>query len=144
MEQEILSEKYLLRLTPSDRRKIEQNASKMKLSMNKYILLTLRRKRIIICENLPELISQIQRIGNNINQIVRVANTNQYVSIKNVDEVKKLMTECRNLLKAFVDYYGDSSDESDSEAVKYEALDEIKVALRMMNNRLETLEKKLE
>lgn len=144
MEQEILSEKYLLRLTPSDRRKIEQNASKMKLSMNKYILLTLRRKRIIICENLPELISQIQRIGNNINQIVRVANTNQYVSIKNVDEVKKLMAECRNLLKAFVDYYGDSSDESDSEAVKYEALDEIKVALRMMNNRLETLEKKLE
>lgn len=144
MEKENKTERLQLRLTPTDKKNIEYFSEKMNLTMSEFVTLTLRRKRIIICENLPELISQIQRIGNNINQIVRVANTNQYVSIKNVDEVKKLMTECRNLLKAFVDYYGDSSDESDSEAVKYEALDEIKVALRMMNNRLETLEKKLE
>lgn len=144
MEKENKTERLQLRLTPTDKKNIEYFSEKMNLTMSEFVTLTLRRKRIIICENLPELISQIQRIGNNINQIVRVANTNQYVSIKNVDEVKKLMAECRNLLKAFVDYYGDSSDESDSEAVKYEALDEIKVALRMMNNRLETLEKKLE
>lgn len=144
MEKENKTERLQLRLTPTDKKNIEYFSEKMNLTMSEFVTLTLRRKRIIICENLPELISQIQRIGNNINQIVRVANTNQYVSIKNVDEVKKLMAECRNLLKAFVDYYGDSSDESDSEAVKYEALDEIKVALRIMNNRLETLEKKLE
>ena len=80
MERERKTEKLLLRLTPTEKRNVAYHAQLMNVSVNEYISLLIRRKRIVICENIPELIYQIQKIGNNINQIAAIANTNQYIS----------------------------------------------------------------
>ena len=94
MSSEKKSECLLLRLTPSDKQKASHNANLLGISMNEYIVRCIRLKRIVICENLPELIYHLGKIGTNINQIAAVANTNEYVSVNNVEEVKKLMKDC--------------------------------------------------
>lgn len=104
MEKETKTERLQLRLTPMEKRNVAYHAQLMNVSVNEYISLLIRRKRIVICENIPELIYQIQKIGNNINQIAAVANTNQYISINNVSEVERLMKECYNLLNGFIDF----------------------------------------
>ena len=66
MEKETKTERLQLRLTPMEKRNVAYHAQLMNVSVNEYISLLIRRKRIVICENIPELIYQIQKIGNNI------------------------------------------------------------------------------
>lgn len=89
MSQERKTERLDLRLTPSDKQKASHNANLLGISMNEYIVRCIRLRRIVICENLPELIYHLGKIGTNINQIAAVANTNEYVSVNNVEEVKE-------------------------------------------------------
>ena len=58
-----------IRLTPDDKQLIKQYASMMNMGMAKFIEILLHRRRVIICENFPELIYHLAKIGTNINQI---------------------------------------------------------------------------
>ena len=89
MDKERKTEKLLLRLTPTDKKNISYHANLMNVSVTEYISLCIRRKRIVICEDFPDLIYHLSKIGTNINQIATIANTNQYISITNVEEVKQ-------------------------------------------------------
>ena len=62
MEKETKTERLQLRLTPMEKRNVAYHAQLMNVSVNEYISLLIRRKRIVICENIPELIYQIQKI----------------------------------------------------------------------------------
>lgn len=68
------TERIEIRLNQEEKKNIAFHSKLMNISMSEYILLNIRRKRIVICENFPELIYQISRIGNNINQIAAIAN----------------------------------------------------------------------
>ncbi len=138
MERERKTEKLLLRLTPTEKRNIDYHAQLMNVSVNQYISLLIRRKRIVICENIPELIYQIQKIGNNINQIAAVANTNQYISINNVSEVERLMKECYNLLNGFIDFISEPEKnylQNDTSKIS-DQLESIFSSIQMINKQI--------
>ncbi|MBR1482581.1 MAG: plasmid mobilization relaxosome protein MobC [Ruminococcus sp.] len=138
MERERKTEKLLLRLTPTEKRNVAYHAQLMNVSVNEYISLLIRRKRIVICENIPELIYQIQKIGNNINQIAAVANTNQYISINNVSEVERLMKECYNLLNGFIDFISEPEKnylQNDTSKIS-EQLESIITSIQIMNKQI--------
>ena len=57
------------------------------------------------------MIYQLSKIGTNINQIAAIANTNEYISIKNVDEVISLMKECYGVLSQFISFISEPEKE---------------------------------
>lgn len=146
MENERKTEKLLLRLTPTEKQNIAYHAKLMNVTMTEYISLCIRRKRIVICENFPDLIYQLSRIGNNINQIAAIANSNQYVSIKNVNEVKSLMDKCYEAMNDFISFIAEPENDylkNDSSKIS-ELLGELSNSLKSMNNRLIKIESKMD
>ena len=84
------------------------------------------------------MIYQIQKIGNNINQIAAVANTNQYISINNVSEVERLMKECYNLLNGFIDFISEPEKnylQNDTSKIS-EQLESIITSIQIMNKQI--------
>lgn len=92
-----------IRLTPDDKQLIEQYAKMMNFSMSAFIEILLHRKRIIVCENLGELIIQLSRIGNNINQIAHTANSAKTISNEQIEKVQELMNQVYDQMTRFVD-----------------------------------------
>ena len=146
MSSEKKSECLLLRLTPSDKQKASHNANLLGISMNEYIVRCIRLKRIVICENLPELIYHLGKIGTNINQIAAVANTNEYVSVNNVEEVKKLMQDCYGKFEDLLSFITEPENNGVQNGTGdiAEMFSELTVAVRTMNTRLKKIEKHLD
>lgn len=145
MEKEKKTEKLLLRLTPTDKKNVSYHAKLMNVSVNEYISLTIRRKRIVICENFPELIYQLSKIGNNINQIATIANTNQYISVSNVGEVQKIMEKCYKLLEDFISFIAEPEKDylQNDTAKMAELLEQACHSIQAINSRLVAIENKI-
>ena len=91
----------------------------MNLSISEYFTFVLNKKRIVICEDSRELVNQIMRIGNNINQIAAVANKNRYISDHSISEVKGMVEECRDSLIEFISFiYESEPDYTQNDSVK--------------------------
>ena len=114
----------------------------MNISANEYIELCIRRKRIVICEDFPELIYQLSKIGTNINQIAAVANKNEYISAKNIEETKNLMNKCYDLMNSFISFISEPENDflkSDTSKVS-ELLGELSNSVKSINSRLVKIE----
>lgn len=145
MSSERKTDSMLLRLTPTDKKTIAYNADLMNISKNEYVSLCIRRKRIVICENFPELIYQLSKIGNNINQIAAVANTNKYISEKSIQEIKSLMLKCYDLMNEFISFIAEPENDyikNDTSKVS-EMLGEFLNTLNSINIRLINIENKI-
>ena len=145
MDKEKKTEKLLLRLTPTDKKNISYHANLMNVSVTEYISLCIRRKRIVICEDFPDLIYHLSKIGTNINQIATIANTNQYISITNVEEVKQLMQKCYTELNNFIAIVAEPEKDylqNDTEKIS-ELLSQLTDSVKSINVRLIKIEEHL-
>ena len=50
-------------------------------------------------ENLAELLRQISDMGNNINQIAKVANSSKFIRSEDIEEIKKMQSELWKVVK---------------------------------------------
>ena len=134
-----------IRLTPDDKQLIEQYAKMMNFSMSAFIEILIHRKRIIVCENLGELIIQLSRIGNNINQIAHTANSAKTISNEQIEKVQELMNQVYDQMTRFVDLL----IEKDSNLPKSigihtgKAISNLADAVRRLEKRMEQIEEKL-
>lgn len=140
MEQERKTENLHLRLTPTEKEIITQNAALLNVTVNRFITNCITRKRIVVCEGLPDLITALSKIGNNINQIARIANTTRRISDSSVDEVKKLMEDCYGKLDEFLEFINEPSEEVTQRAMAFlpETLSEIKIAIQMLDRKIDS------
>lgn len=127
-----------IRISEKDKQELAYNAKKANTTMSEYILRCVKRKRIVICENFPDLIYHLARIGNNINQIAAVANTNKAISDERVDETKDLMQQCYNRMNDFVSFICEREDGEYiiTDATRTEIIEEIANAVSAINKRL--------
>lgn len=146
MLKERKTENLHLRLTPTDKQNIYYHAKLMNISVNEYIALCIRRKRIVICENFPDLIFQLSKIGNNINQIAALANKNEYISNSNLTEVKNLMNQCYEAMNDFISFISEPENDylkNDTSKVS-ELLGELSNSVKSINSRLIKIERMVE
>lgn len=143
MSTETKSEQVHLRISKTEKQTIAYNASLMNISISEYILLCVRRKRIVVCENFPDLIYEMSRIGNNINQIAAIANTNNYISEKSVDEAKQLLRECRGEMNNFISFIVEPEQEfkNEGDIRLADIMNEINNSLKSINLRLNKLDR---
>ena len=81
-----------IRCTETEYEKVHQRAEKHGLNLNEFVLKTALGKKIIVAEGLADVIRQQKAIGNNLNQLPRLAHEGK---IKTVD-LKALLDEYMN------------------------------------------------
>lgn len=79
----------ILRATDQEVEKIRKKIEKSKLSQNEYLLKSALDKEIIVIEGIKDLLVETRRIGNNINQLTKLAHQGEINHLEDLEEMKK-------------------------------------------------------
>ena len=93
--------KINIRLSEKEKNIIEVKAKKLNMTITKFIISSCLKDKIVIVNELDKVGTELRRIGNNINQLTRLANK----KIITVIDLKELRMEVNNvwqLLKQLV------------------------------------------
>lgn len=66
--------KINIRLTEKEKNIIESKAKKLNMTLTKFIVSSCLKDKIVIINGLDKVDTELRRIGNNINQLTRLAN----------------------------------------------------------------------
>ena len=97
------------RMTPEEKKKLLAKAEEAHMSLSGYIISLSRSKRVVLKDEIGKLTVEISRIGNNINQIARVGNSQKYVYKAQLKYISDQLTQVEELLKKIL--YAMFSDE---------------------------------
>ncbi|WP_405355352.1 plasmid mobilization protein [Ruminococcus sp.] len=125
-----------IRLSEAEKAEIAYQAALNDMSISEYVLKCVQRKRIVVCDNFPDLLYQLSALGNNLNQIAAVANTNKYISEKQIEATKNILTECYEKMSEFVSYICEPNEKTTNKQLSDEVVEEINNALAVINSRI--------
>ena len=94
-----------IRVSERERRQIEEKAMATGLAASAYIrTMALDDGNVdtTIHEDRQKLMHELSAIGNNINQIARMANTNLFISKSDVQDVKEELRQIQRLLMQYI------------------------------------------
>lgn len=97
-EQENKTQQILVRATPSEKKKLQEKAAQAHMSLSSYMIALSENKKIVVAENIPQLLVEITRIGTNINQIAHVCNSQKYVQTEQLTEINRLMQDVKSVM----------------------------------------------
>ena len=80
---------------------IKTKIEKSKLNTSKYLLRTAMDRDIIVIDGLEEIIIQLRKIGNNINQLAKLSNQGRLINV-NLEDVKEEMKNIWQLLNLLI------------------------------------------
>ena len=86
-------------MTPEEKKKLLAKAEEAHMSLSGYIISLSRSKRVVLKDEIGKLTVEISRIGNNINQIARVGNSQKYVYKAQLKYISDQLTQVEELLK---------------------------------------------
>ena len=92
---------FNFRVNEKEYNKIKSKIEKSKLNTSEYLLRTAMKKDIIVIDGLEEIIIQLRKIGNNINQLTKLCNQGRLTNI-NLEDVKKEMKSIWQLLNLLI------------------------------------------
>ena len=104
------SEELHFRLTPTEKKKIEEKAEQVHKTVAGYLLELSESKRIIDTTIIASLIIEIRKIGVNINQIAAVANSQKFVNREMLSKVHQDKKEIIELLQKILDEVYDTEE----------------------------------
>ena len=102
MEKEIRNQRITFRISPTEKKYLEEQASKAHMSVSSYLIKLSENKRIIVAEKVPDLYIEIRRIGVNINQIAHMANSQKYVTEPQMRETIRLLQDVKENMEKIV------------------------------------------
>lgn len=76
-----------IKVSEKEKKKLIEKSEVAKLSLSEYLVKQGLDKDIVIVDGLNEVVTELRRIGNNINQLTYLANSG-YLNVKSLDEVK--------------------------------------------------------
>lgn len=92
---------FNFRVNEKEYNKIKSKIKKSKLNTSEYLLRTSMDKDVIVINGLEEIIIQLRKIGNNINQLTKLCNQGRLTNI-NLEDVKKEMKSIWQLLNLLI------------------------------------------
>ena len=87
------NKKINIRLTEKEKSIIEVKAKKLNMTITRFIISSCLKDKIVIVNGLDKIDTELRRIGNNINQLTRLANE----KIITVIDLKELRMEVNNI-----------------------------------------------
>lgn len=92
-----------VRCTEDERQRIYDKARQHNLKLSDYVLRSALGKKIVVANGLDEVVKQQKAIGNNINQLTRLANEGRIKAVQ-LDEVqatlRKIYEQLSEIVKA--------------------------------------------
>lgn len=98
-------ERLSICLTPEEKKLIKSRADQAGMTMTDFVMASVEAKPIIVITGLPELLLEINRNGNNLNQLTRRVHQRGNISSA---EIMSTCRACQNAyieLTRFVDYW---------------------------------------
>ena len=92
---------FNFRVNEKEYNKIKSKIEKSKLNTRDYLFRPAMKKEIIVIDGLEEIIIQLRKIGNNINQLTKLCNQGRLTNI-NLEDVKKEMKSIWQLLNLLI------------------------------------------
>lgn len=93
--------KINIRLTEKEKSIIESKAKKLNMTITKFIVSSCLKDKIVIVNGLDKVDTELRRIGNNINQLTRLANE-KIITVINLKELRMEVNNIWQLLKQLV------------------------------------------
>lgn len=93
--------KINIRLTEKEKNIIESKAKKLNMTITKFIVSSCLKDKIVIINGLDKVDTELRRIGNNINQLTRLANE-KIITVINFKELRMEVNNIWQLLKQLV------------------------------------------
>ncbi len=90
-----------IRLTKKEKNLIETKAKKCNMTVTQYIIKACLKNNIIIINGLDKVDIELRRIGNNINQLTRLANE-RIITVVGLKELRMEVNNIWQLLKQLV------------------------------------------
>ena len=81
-----------IRVTENELEAIDEAAKKAKKNRTEYLISAALGKEITVIEDLREMIVQLKKIGNNLNQLTRKANAHE-IEVVNLTETNNAMCD---------------------------------------------------
>ena len=131
-EKENKNQSILIRVSPTEKKKIEERAEQANKTVAAYLLSLSESRRIIDTTKLASLIIEIRKIGVNINQIVAVANTQKFINREMLSKVNQHEKEILDLLQKILDEVYDTEEHT---------LESLEEKIDRLSEKIERLEK---
>ena len=93
--------KINIRLTEKEKSIIESKSKKLNITITKFIISSCLKDKIVIINGLDNVDTELRRIGNNINQLTRLANE-KIITVINLKELRMEVNNIWQLLKQLV------------------------------------------
>lgn len=93
--------KINIRLTEKEKSIIESKAKKLNMTITKFIVSSCLKDKIVIINGLDKVDTELRRIGNNINQLTRLANE-KIITVVDLKELRMEVNNIWQLLKQLV------------------------------------------
>ena len=90
------------RVSEEEYRQLQEKISESGKNQQEYILSCVLEKQIVNTDGIKELLPELKRIGNNLNQIAKKLNENGYVDYK--QELPNTMKEVREVWQLLKQY----------------------------------------
>ena len=95
------NQKINIRLTESEKMKIEEKSKMYNMTISKFIISSCLKDKIVIINGLDKIDTELRRIGNNINQLTRLANE-KIITVVDLKELRMEVNNIWQLLKQLV------------------------------------------
>lgn len=82
---------YAFRISEKDLDTIKKKSKKAKMTVTDYITKSALDKKIVVIEGLPEIVTELKRIGNNLNQLTMLSHQG-VINTVNLDETEESLT----------------------------------------------------
>ena len=114
-EKENRTHSIFIRVSPTEKKEIEEKAklaNQSVASVANYLITLSQNQRIVVAKKMPQLITEINKIGVNINQITAAANSTKYVSKEMLLKVSEELKKVIGLLQQILDEVYNIDDHS--------------------------------
>lgn len=120
-----------LRVTSNEKKLIKEKAKNANMNVSEFLINLAQRKRIVVIDELPQLLSDIYGVAININQIARVANSQKFVNKATVDKLTDEADEIKSKVNEIINSICELEPANEVASINkvYELLNHINIKL---------------
>lgn len=96
------SKMFAMRMSQNDYDSIKKKAEKAKMDMTGYITTCALNKKIVVIENLLEVLTELKGIGRNLNQLTTLCNMGK-ITCPNMMQIKQDLGKVFGMLSGLMD-----------------------------------------
>lgn len=94
------------RVTENELQMIKSKIEKSKLTQSEFFISCATNKDIVVIDGLKELTFEINKIGNNLNQLTKIANTEKEIDQIELKKAREELSEVWQLLRQLIQKQG--------------------------------------